>query len=60
MQTGRGGATALGGQTVVEARRCHALGRAFITHTLQLITHRRALTWDQLDTNVNRNRDDFR
>lgn len=47
---GGGGATALvGRQTVVEVRRRHTLSCGFITHTLQLVTHRGALTWNQFN-----------
>lgn len=53
MLAGGGGATALvWRQTVVEARRRHALGRGFLTHTVQLIARRRALTWSQFNTNM--------
>lgn len=50
---GGGGATALvGRQAVVEVRRRHTLGRGFITHTLQLVARRGALTWNQFNTNL--------
>lgn len=50
---GGGGATALvGRQAVVEARRRHTLSCGFITHTLQLVAHRGALTCNQFNTNL--------